>query len=340
MTLTRFALSLAALTLVTTGAARAQDIRADHTTVDPSGIPQEALDAARALTMTFSHASVGWNLWNGLSTMAGQDAARYSLPNWTENDRGNPGWAAKFSGFETWVLDHQAEYQVFLNKLCWIDQDASFTAYRDSMVGLAQAYPNEKFVWFTMPLSSDGAEGLRAAYNQSVRAYAAEHNLPLFDIADIESHAPDGTLATTGGVETLHAAYSADNGHLVGEGQTRVAGAMWYLMARLAGWNSGGTSSSSGPVVSSSAGATSGPAPGSSLAAPGTSHMHASSVMAASSHVHESSSQGSSATSDAASEEASRCTCATPRAGGAPGAAALGMVLAWTWRRTRRGGRA
>ena len=233
-----------AAALLHPGAGRAATALVDHSTTDPSAIPPSALDAARALTMSFSHASVGANLWSGLGLLAGGDSARYAFPSWTENNRGNPGWQAKVDGFETWVAGHAAATEVFLNKLCYIDPGASFAYYRDSMVQLAVDHPTRTFVWFTMPLMSSGTDNAkRAAFNASVRAYARSHAVPLFDIAAIESHAPDGSAVTSGGREAMYAGYSSDGGHLNEAGQRRVAGAMWHLMARIAGWTPG-----TGPV--------------------------------------------------------------------------------------------
>jgi MYXO-CTERM domain-containing protein len=234
---------LAALGTAAPAAVRAAGILIDHTTTDASAIPSSDLDAARALTMSFSHASVGANMWGGLGLLKSDDAGRYSFPSWIDVDRGNPGWQAKIDGFETYVADH-ASVQVFLNKLCFIDQDASFTYYRDSMVGLAAAHPAKTLVWFTIPLEETGtSNSARATFNASVRAYASTHDIVLFDLADIESHTSGGTAVTSGGYESLAHEYSLDGGHLNDAGARRAAGAMWQLMARIAGGSPSG-----GPV--------------------------------------------------------------------------------------------
>lgn len=232
-----------ALALLLTSAcgsrADAQSIRIDHRTVDASVLPQTALDAARAMRMSFSHASVGANIWwDGLDPLARRDPRRYAFPNWRENERGNPGWRGKFDLYTRFVEAHASEYDVFMDKLCFIDQGASFPAYRDSMLALARRHPGKVFVWWTMPImvrAADNAE--RAAYNREVRAYTAAHDLPLFDIAAIESHHADGSAVTVDGVESLAPEYASDNGHLNGVGAARAANAFWVLMARLSGWN-------------------------------------------------------------------------------------------------------
>ncbi len=202
----------------------------------PGDLSQAALDQARALRMSLSHASVGANLWGGLTALAAEDATRYAFPNWADHDRGNPGWQAKVDDFETFVAANLAAYDVFQNKLCYIDQDASFTYYRDSMLRLEGLYPAKRLVWWTMPLMTSGAgdNALRAAFNQQVRTYCAQHAKPLFDIAALESHDAEGRAVTEGGVEAMWPGWCSDGGHLNAAGAERIALEQWRLMARLA----------------------------------------------------------------------------------------------------------
>ncbi len=248
MTLRQYSIgiTLTATILCAVAPARAQTIKADHTTVEAGAIPDESVAAARALRMSFSHASVGGNIWSGLQALAEDDPA-YEFPNWTDNNRGNPGWAAKISEFEAWVDEHAAEYEVFQNKFCYIDPGADFATYRDSMVGLAEQYPEKTFVWWTIPVvTDDGDNPARATFNEQVRDYCAANDVPLFDIADIESHRSDGTGVTASGVEALDPDQSSDGGHLNELGASRAAQAQWALMAQIAGWNDGSPSGSGG----------------------------------------------------------------------------------------------
>jgi hypothetical protein len=223
-----------AVTLVAS-IANAQSIKADHTTIDETALSSSAIEAAKALRMNFSHASVGGNIWNGLDTLTAKNAA-FSHANWTENNRGNPGWQAKVTDFESWVESHQTDIDVFQNKFCYIDQDADFVTYRDSMAALIATFPEKTFVFWTMPIQTSGADNaLRSAFNQKVRAYCAEKDVPLFDIADIESHTVKGTAVTESGNEALDPAQSSDGGHLNELGAARAAAAQWILMAKLAG---------------------------------------------------------------------------------------------------------
>lgn len=211
---------------------------ADHTTLAASSIPPAALDAARALRMHLRHASVGGNIWGGLTTLAASDQSRYALPNWVDGNRGNPGWEAKITDLSTFVAAHADAYDVFQMKFCYIDQAASFASYRDAMLALEAAHPTKRFIWWTMPITTSGSENaLRAAFNQQVRAYCAAHGKALYDVADIESHTLDNAVVESGGVEEMDPAWSSDGGHLNGAGSARAAQAMWWLMARVAGWS-------------------------------------------------------------------------------------------------------
>lgn len=215
--------------------ASAQTIKADHTTVDVTVLSTESVSDAQALTMSFSHASVGGNLWSGLDALANENSD-FSHPNWTDNNRGNPGWAAKVTEFEGWVVAHANEYDVFQNKFCFIDQDADFATYRDSMDGLVADYPEKTFVYWTIPLQTTGADNaLRDVFNEQVRKHCADNDLPLFDLADIESHKTDGTAVTESGNVALDPDQSSDGGHLNDLGSARAAAAQWALMAQIAG---------------------------------------------------------------------------------------------------------
>lgn len=223
----------------------AQTVKADHSTVDAQAIPSESLGAARALRMSFSHASVGGNIWSGLQTLGSNSA--FAFPNWKDNNRGNPGWQAKITQFETWVADHINDFDVFQNKFCYIDQDADFGTYRDSMNALAAKYPAKTFVWWTMPImTNDGDNTKRQAFNQQVRAYCAANNRPLFDLADIESHKSDQSAVTSSGVEAQDPEQSSDGGHLSALGASRAAQAQWVLMAQITGWKPGNTPATGG----------------------------------------------------------------------------------------------
>lgn len=213
-----------------------KSIKADHSTLNIAAISKTELDAARALRMSLDHASVGGNILNGMNRLRDSNGERYSFSNWHWRNRGNdPGGDGKVDTFVEWVHNQYAQYDVFQMKYCYIDQDASFTYYRDAMLTLESTYPNKKFIWWTIPLMTEGDDNsLREAFNNQIRSYCSVNNKPLFDIADIESHDASGNPVTNGGFEALASEWASDNGHLNNNGGDRMARAMWWIMTQLA----------------------------------------------------------------------------------------------------------
>ncbi len=114
-------------------------------------------------------------------------------------------------------------------------------------------HPDKTFILWTSSLSR--IIGTRASYefNNQMREYARSNNKILFDVADIESHAPDGRECTYNGYPAICPEYTSETqgGHLgsMSTGKIRIAKGMWVLMAQLAGWNPGsGTTSTPTPT--------------------------------------------------------------------------------------------
>lgn len=253
-----------------------------HAAVDAvTALPQCVMDGIGQQRWFFAHASVGGNLVEGLADLHAAQPSRFQLlPEWVgfddagqrcapppaatvpgtvyECDRGNPGWQAKLTIFDRsvrlsgWRL---AAVDLVLDKLCFIDQDADAATYLASMSALEASYPFTRFVYATMPLTTDedAANVARNVYNQAVRAQVAAGNALLFDLADMEAHDPAGGAHTfqAGGhtYQKLYAGYTGDGGHLDTElGHRRVAQG-WYAVAATRapclafadGFESGGT---------------------------------------------------------------------------------------------------
>lgn len=210
-------------------------ILADHSTLGIDQIPLTDLDAARTLLMSLDHASVGSNILNGMDDLEAMDSTRYAYPNWDWRARGNPGWQAKVEQFVSWVAANADDYDVFQMKFCFIDDQAQWAYYRDAMLDLESSYPGKDFIWWTMPITTSGNAN-RDAFNAQVRSFCADNDKPLYDIAAIESHNPSGASISDGGYEAMYTGYTSDGGHLNATGRLRAAQAMWWIMARVAGW--------------------------------------------------------------------------------------------------------
>ena len=194
------------------------------------------LSQAALTRIYFEHASIRGNISNGLDDLETLDSA-YDRSNFVFLNRGNPGWQEKIDGFASNLnaaSPSPDDYDAVTMKYCYIDSGADFAYYRDVMVDLERTYPGTVFVWWTMPIQTDGS-AQRDAFNHAVRSYCRANGRLLFDIADIESHDPDGNAVTDAGYEAMWPAYSDDGGHLNETGRERVARAFWdlaYIVSR------------------------------------------------------------------------------------------------------------
>jgi hypothetical protein len=144
------------------------------------------------------------------------------------------------------------QVEVAMMKFCYVDittatdVDGLFTAYRDTITALRRDYPRVAFVAVTVPLTTDqgllararnwirrsdrmsrAENAVRERFNGLIRQHAGEH---LFDLAALESTAPDGSrvTGTAGGrpYAALYEGYSSDGGHL-GVTGARLAATAW-----------------------------------------------------------------------------------------------------------------
>jgi hypothetical protein len=231
-----------------TRAAGSLNIIVDHSNWDWfNAQPQRTIDSVAKRRIYFAHASIGANIMDGFTALNSLDSTRYPLNqkrvngDWAgstrngtvyEDPRGNPDWPEKIETFETVVKSvwHNPKVDIAMYKFCYIDQAADWKVYRDSMSKLEALYPDTRFIYWTMPLNTNGGtEGtLRAKFNQDLREWVAtQNNRALFDLADIEAWGPDRTHSTFqhNGLtnDCLYAGYTTDGGHLNAMGSERVA---------------------------------------------------------------------------------------------------------------------
>ncbi len=207
----------------------------------------------------FAHASVGGNIVAGMESLHEDDGSLYMLQNTSTDssppesteegvfydyDRGNPGWEEKVTDFATYISNgwHASTVNVAINKFCYIDADADWETYRDSMESLESTYSGTIFVYMTMPLKTDenSEDGwLRQQFNENLRNWIdSQDGKYLLDIADIEAHNVDGTESTSSwegnAYQTLQSGYTSDGGHLNEEGRLKMARSMYSLLALIA----------------------------------------------------------------------------------------------------------
>ena len=253
----------------------------DHNSINQFAlIPNQYITAASQIRQLFRHASVGFNINQGLDCLMNNVQPRpyfcdsgipgsqivydpkYNRSNWVFEfhqppPSQNPGWYEKVSLFSDRVdgLGLNSPYTVYGFKFGYVDGstgsviDDEFFHYPNStyptindLDALEDRYPNKIFVYWTMGLARSVGTPEALSFNRQLRTFAATNNKVLFDLADIQSHRPDGTACFDNqgnGIEALCDEYTEEinAGHLNALGSQRAAKAVWVLMARLAGWN-------------------------------------------------------------------------------------------------------
>lgn len=219
-----------------------------------TSVTQHVMDQIAGFKWFFAHASVGENLMSGLQGLHSSDAAFYSLTRSSVPDgpppsptlagivydlnRGNPGWKAKVDLFASSISNgwHFPQVNIAMNKFCWIDPDADFAYYTNSMSLLEGAYPQTWFVYTTIPLTPDEDRDnyRRSVFNEALRSWATNSPRLLYDIADMEAHDTNGveqTFVYEGRVcQKQYSGYTDDGGHLTTVAAQRIAGAGFYAL--------------------------------------------------------------------------------------------------------------
>lgn len=242
----------------------------DHNSLalfDELKINNPAIDAARLTSAEFFHASVGANLSFGLDCLADNEAAyinghrRSACGNYYYDrrfDRSNfifplftaGGWQGKTAEFYS-VVSNQAPHLFDWTgfKFCYLEGlpgsgvVSGFYNGSPSVGSLASLNGDHPLYWVTMALARVVGTQESRDYNNELRAFVTANRYPLFDVADIESHAPDGSAcelvdASGNRFPIICREYTNEisGGHLNALGSARLAQAWWVFMAELAGW--------------------------------------------------------------------------------------------------------
>lgn len=219
----------------------------------------------------FGHQSVGVNLLEGiqqLSTMAGvpvriievktaSDVKQAMIGQTFIAENGRP--LQKLKSFEEDMGLKPAGLDIALMKFCFVDFTAEtdakalFASYRATIEGLKERNPGTTFVHVTAPLTSkqDGPKEFlkrlvgrsgsavnvrREEYNSLLRK-TYQGREPIFDLARVESTAPDGTAVTveSSGIvaPAMAPVYTDDGGHLNSIGKLRAARELISVLAAI-----------------------------------------------------------------------------------------------------------
>jgi hypothetical protein len=231
-------------------------------------VSAEALAQFAGKRVFFGHQSVGLNVISGLAPLY----AAHGLPPLAVTEIGDPGAElaagmnhaavgrnrepdSKIADFEARIRGglHRSA-QVMMLKLCYVDVVAPaaaagvFQRYQAMVSGLRRDYPDCVVLASTVPLTTDGGIAQWVVSRLARGAYDAAANLAreqfnalvreqnpgglVFDIAAVESTAPDGTRCRSGSAYCLAREYAADSGHLNAEGSARAAAELVPVIAR------------------------------------------------------------------------------------------------------------
>lgn len=225
-------------------------------------ITDSELTAAADTRVFFGHQSVGMNILDGIPAVYEGRAPEPPVIVETSSPPEGPAVAHAFVGKNTDPFGKLADAErllaaglgswadVALIKFCYVDVTSDtdvpglFADYERTMRELEAAHPDTAFLYVTVPLTtapgfSDKVKGLVGRGSRSAADNAAREQFNdllrrqygdtgrIFDLAAIESTAPDGSRIT-GQVDgrtyyALYAGYAADEGHLTPAASAMVA---------------------------------------------------------------------------------------------------------------------
>jgi len=206
----------------------------------------------------FAHQSVGENILEGMRELADREGApRPHLDDLRVPENGDP--ERKIREFEAALERRGGRDDIALLKFCYVDIGpqtnvaALFERYRAAMERLELRYPRVTFVHVTVPLTVEQT-GIKAAakrllgrhpygtlenvrreeYNALLRA-AYLGREPVFDLAALESVAPDGSAVSVvwdgRKAPALARAYASDGAHLNEAGSLLAARRLLHVLA-------------------------------------------------------------------------------------------------------------